>query len=72
MINEAMRFEGHMDVNIIRRQQQTLRPCYGTSYVIIFRFNTCENLQKWKRSHERKKWLEKSKDVIEGEPRVEM
>jgi antibiotic biosynthesis monooxygenase (ABM) superfamily enzyme len=39
-------------------------------YVIIFRFNTCENLQKWERSQERKKWLEKSKDVIEGEPKV--
>ena len=72
IINEAMRFEGHMDVNIIRRQQQTLRPCYGTSYVIIFRFNTYENLQKWERSQERKKWLEKSKEVIEGEPKVEM
>jgi uncharacterized protein len=71
MINEAMRFEGHMDVNIIRRQQ-TLPRCWGTSYVIILRFNTDENLQKWERSQERKKWLEKSKDVIEGEPKVEV
>lgn len=31
-----------------------------------------ESLQKWERSQERKKWLEKSKDVIEGERKVEM
>jgi antibiotic biosynthesis monooxygenase (ABM) superfamily enzyme len=67
MINEAMRFEGHMGVNVIRPSDLS-----NPEYVIIFRFNTCENLQKWERSQERKKWLEKSKDVIEGEPKVEM
>jgi antibiotic biosynthesis monooxygenase (ABM) superfamily enzyme len=67
IIHEAMRFEGHMGVNIIRPPDPSQR-----EYVIIFRFSTYDNLQKWEKSKERKKWLEKGEDVMEGEPRVEM
>ena len=67
IIHEAMRFEGHMGVNIIRPQDPS-----QPEYVIIFHFNSHVNLQKWERSQERKKWLDRGRDVIEGEPKVEM
>lgn len=68
VIHEAMKFEGHMGVNIIRPVDASSNP----EYVIIFRFNTYENLAKWEKSEIRKKWIEKSKDVTEGEAKVEM
>jgi antibiotic biosynthesis monooxygenase (ABM) superfamily enzyme len=40
-------------------------------YVIIFRFNTFENLAKWENSEARREWLAKSKEVAEGEPVIE-
>ena len=66
IIHDAMRFEGHMGVNIIRPQDQS-----QPEYVIIFHFNSHANLQKWEKSPERKMWLDRSRDVIEGEPKVE-
>jgi len=68
IIHEAMKFEGHMGVNIIRPVDASSNP----EYVIIFRFNTYENLAKWERSEIRRKWIEKSKGVTEGEAKVEM
>jgi uncharacterized protein len=68
IIHEAMKFEGHMGVNIIRPSDTAT----SSEYVIIFRFNTYENLKKWDNSEIRKEWLKKSKDVTEGEPVVEM
>jgi antibiotic biosynthesis monooxygenase (ABM) superfamily enzyme len=68
IIHEAMEFEGHMGVNIIRPSDTAT----SSEYVIIFRFNTYENLKKWEKSEIRKEWLKKSKDVTEGEPVVEM
>ena len=66
IIHESLKFEGHLGVNIIRPVEQS-RP----EYVIIFRFNTLDNLLKWEKSQERKDWLEKSKDVVEGEDKVQ-
>lgn len=66
IIHEAMKFEGHMGVNIIRPTDLS-----NPEYVIIFRFNTYENLIKWEKSEIRKEWLKKSKDVTEGEPTIE-
>jgi heme-degrading monooxygenase HmoA len=65
--HEAMKFEGHMGVNIIRPSDFA-----NPEYVIILRFNTYENLTKWEKSEIRKEWLEKSKDVTEGEPKTEI
>jgi uncharacterized protein len=67
IIHEAMNFEGHMGVNIIRPSDLT-----NPEYVIIFRFSTYENLTKWEKSEKRKEWLKKSKGITEGEPVVEM
>lgn len=50
IIHEAMKFEGHMRVNIIRPSNPS-----NPEYVIIFRFNTVENLSKWESSEIRKK-----------------
>jgi uncharacterized protein len=66
IIHESLKFEGHLGVNIIRPVEHS-RP----EYVIIFRFNTLDNLLKWEKSPERKNWLEKSKDVVEGEDKVQ-
>lgn len=66
IIHEAMKFEGHMGVNIIRPSNMS-----NPEYIIIFRFNTLENLAKWEKSEIRRQWIEKSKDVTEGEPTVE-
>jgi hypothetical protein len=66
IIHEAMKFEGHMGVNIIRPSNMS-----NPEYIIIFRFNTLENLAKWEKSEIRRQWIEKSNDVTEGEPTVE-
>jgi antibiotic biosynthesis monooxygenase (ABM) superfamily enzyme len=66
IIHEAMKFEGHMGVNVIRPSDQS-----NPEYTIIFRFNTFENLAKWENSEARREWLVKSKQVAEGEPVVE-
>lgn len=64
IIHEAMKFEGHMGVNVILPSD----PASNPEYVIIFRFNQYENLRKWESSDIRKQWLEKSKEVTDGEP----
>lgn len=65
IIHEAMKFEGHMGVNIIRPSDLS-----NPEYTIIFRFNSYENLTKWEKSEIRKEWLKKSTDVTEGEPKT--
>jgi antibiotic biosynthesis monooxygenase (ABM) superfamily enzyme len=55
-----------MGVNVIRPSDLSY-----PEYVIIFRFNTFENLAKWENSETRREWLAKSKEVAEGEPVVE-
>jgi antibiotic biosynthesis monooxygenase (ABM) superfamily enzyme len=54
IVHESLKFEGHLGVNIIRPVEQS-RP----EYVIIFRFNTLDNLLKWEKSQARRDWLEK-------------
>ncbi len=66
IVHESLKFEGHLGVDVIRPVEQS-KP----EYVIIFRFNTLNNLLKWERSQARKEWLEKSRDVVEGEARVQ-
>jgi uncharacterized protein len=66
IVHESLKFEGHLGVDVIRPVEHS-KP----EYVIIFRFNTLDNLLKWERSQVRKEWLEKSKDVVEGEDKVQ-
>lgn len=65
--HEAMKFEGHMGVNIIRPADELSDP----EYVIIFRFDSYNNLTKWEKSEIRNHWLKKGDEVTEGEPIVE-
>jgi len=56
-----------MGVNVIRPSDLS-----NPEYVIIFRFNTFENLVKWENSEIRRgEWLRKSKQVSEGELIIE-
>lgn len=45
IIHEAMKFEGHRGVNMIRPTDPS-----NPEYVVIFRFNTYDNLTKWEKS----------------------
>jgi antibiotic biosynthesis monooxygenase (ABM) superfamily enzyme len=65
-IRESLRFEGHLGVNIVRPTDES-KP----EYVIIVRFNNLENMLKWENSDERKKWIEKGRDLTEGEGKIE-
>ena len=65
ILHAAMKFEGHMGVNVIR----PVAP--SRDYTIIFRFDTYSNLTRWENSQTRNEWLKKSIDVTEGEPVVE-
>ena len=66
VIHEAMKFEGHLGVNIIRPPNTS-----SPEYVIILRFDNFENLAKWENSEIRKKWIERGKNVLEGKAKVE-
>jgi uncharacterized protein len=66
IIHEAMKFEGHMGVNIIRPSNMS-----NPEYVIILRFDNFENLANWEKSEIRKIWIEKGEDLIEGKTKME-
>ena len=65
-ISESLRFEGHLGVNIVRPADES-KP----EYVIIVRFKSLENMLTWENSDERKKWIEKGRDLTEGEGKIE-
>lgn len=66
IIHEAMKFKGHMGVNIIHPLDMS-----NPEYVIILRFDNFKNLENWEKSEIRKKWIEKGKDLIEGKAKME-
>jgi antibiotic biosynthesis monooxygenase (ABM) superfamily enzyme len=66
IIHEAMKFEGHLGVNIIRSPNIS-----SPEYFIILRFDKFENLAIWENSDIRKKRIERGKDVFEGKAKVE-
>jgi antibiotic biosynthesis monooxygenase (ABM) superfamily enzyme len=65
ILHAAMKFEGHMGVNVIRPTTPS------RDYTIIFRFDTYSNLTRWENSEIRQVWLKKSLEITEGEPVVE-
>lgn len=50
----ALRFEGHSGFHVIR-PGDTAKP----EYLIFFRFDTFENLEKWETSETRTQWLQR-------------
>ncbi len=61
---EAVKFPGHMGVNIMRPGKDTHR------YVSIFRFDSFEHSQAWEQSSIRKEWLGRLQDIVEGDDEV--
>lgn len=63
---EVRAFPGYLGMHILRPAAPASR-----EYVIIFRFDTWQHLVAWESSPVRAQWLERARDLIEGEPRVE-
>jgi uncharacterized protein len=63
----AMQFEGHLSVEIIR-----LADHRHPEYVLIFRFDSYDNLRKWETSDVRAEWVERARPLTQGEPTVEI
>ena len=67
---EVSRQEGSMGIDIIRPSPN------GSSkskfeYVVIFRFDSYDNLAKWEKSPIRNEWLQKGKKLVEADPDVQ-
>ena len=67
---EVSRQEGSMGIDIIRPSPN------GSSkskfeYVVIFRFNSYDNLAKWEKSPIRNEWLQKGRKLVEADPNVQ-
>ena len=58
---------GSMGIDIIRPTDKESR----SEYVIIFRFNTYDNLTKWENSSIRNEWLQKGKELVQADPDVQ-
>ncbi|WP_392532788.1 antibiotic biosynthesis monooxygenase [Nostoc sp. C117] len=59
-------YAGHMGTNVIRPQLGV-----RSEYVIIFRFDSYENLKAWMTSEDREFWLNKGKPLIESDADVQ-
>ncbi len=62
---EALRFPGHMGVNLIRPKPPS------REYVSIFRFDSFQHSRDWEESPVRAEWLERLKGITEGEDDVQ-
>src|ERR687898_2276781 len=67
---EVSRQEGSMGIDIIRPSSN------GSSkskfeYVVIFRFDSYDNLAKWEKSPIRNEWLQKGRKLVEADPDVQ-
>jgi antibiotic biosynthesis monooxygenase (ABM) superfamily enzyme len=66
IMNDALRFHGHLGTGIIRPSKKS-RP----EYIIVFRFDTYENLMAWETSDVRRSWVERVQPLITGETKVQ-
>ena len=63
---DAARFPGHLGAGHIR-------PAHADGeHTIVYRFDTREHFDAWQESEQRRQWMEASRDLIVGEPRVQM
>jgi uncharacterized protein len=60
---EFSKQDGSMGIDIIRPTNSNKTK---SEYVIIFRFNTYDNLEKWEKSAIRNEWLQKSGELAEA------
>lgn len=63
---DAVTFPGHLDVGVIRPSSKT-RP----EFIIVFRFDTYENLIAWETSEVRRAWVQRVQPLITGETSVQ-
>jgi uncharacterized protein len=63
---EVSRQNGSMGIDI-RPTDKESKP----EYVIIFRFDNCDNLTKWENSSIRNEWLHKGKELVQSDPDVQ-
>jgi uncharacterized protein len=70
MSKEVSRQEGSMGIDIIRPSPNGSNKS-KIEYVIIFRFNSYENLAKWEKSPIRNEWLQKGRKLVEADPDVQ-
>ena len=63
---EVSRQEGSMGIDIIK-PTPNISNISKPEYVIIFRFNTYENLDKWEKSPIRHEWLQKGRKLAESD-----
>lgn len=64
---EAMKFEGHCGVSLIRPSDRTY-----PEYVLIFKFDSYGNLRKWNESAVRQEWLDRAQPLVEGDASVQV
>ncbi len=62
---EAVKFPGHMGVNVIRPRRGS------DEYITIFRYDNYEHSQAWEESDVRAAWLDKLDGIVEGEDEVQ-
>lgn len=66
IVSVARTYTGHLGTNVIRPQ-----PGVRPEYVIIFRFDNYENLNRWMESRDRKYWLNQGKSLVQSDPYVQ-
>ena len=64
---EVSRQEGMMGIDIIRPTPNTTNSKSKSEYVVIFRFNSYENLEKWEKSPIQNEWLQKGRKLAESD-----
>ncbi len=62
----ARTYTGHLGITILRPQ-----PGVRSEYVIIFRFDSYENLKIWMTSPDREYWLIQGKPLLASDPQVQ-
>jgi uncharacterized protein len=68
---EISRQDGMMGIDIIRPTPNITNNKSKPEYVVIFRFNSYENLEKWEKSPIRNEWLQKGRKLAEADPNVQ-
>jgi antibiotic biosynthesis monooxygenase (ABM) superfamily enzyme len=68
---EISRQEGMMGIDIIRPAPNITNKKSESEYVVIFRFNSYENLEKWEKSPILNEWLQKGRKLAEADPNVQ-
>jgi antibiotic biosynthesis monooxygenase (ABM) superfamily enzyme len=63
VIEAASTYPGHLGTNVLRPGPMT-----NHEYVLIYRFDSYTNCQRWEKSALRQAWLAKLENMVEGEP----